>query len=174
MTGVQTCALPILEKLEWMNKEHIKLLPQAEIEKNILAWLPEDKKNPKLVPVIVDRISKWSDVKTMTEAGELDLFFKMPEYDKTKLLFKNVLQEKIVENLQKAISELEKIEEKDFVLENIKNSLMSIALTLESRGELLHPVRYALSGQDKSPDPFIIASILGKHETLQRLQKAIS
>ena len=63
MTGVQTCALPILEKLEWMNKEHIKLLPQAEIEKNILAWLPEDKKNPKLVPVIVDRISKWSDVK---------------------------------------------------------------------------------------------------------------
>lgn len=163
-----------LEKLEWMNKEHIKLLPREEIEKNILAWLPDDKKNPKLIPVIVDRISKWSDVQTMAQAGELDLFFKMPEYDKTKLLFKNVPQEKIVENLQKAISELEKIEEKDFVLENIKNSLMSIALTLESRGELLHPVRYALSGQDKSPDPFIISSILGKNETIQRLQKAIS
>ena len=39
---------------------------------------------------------------------------------------------------------------------------MQIANTLENRGELLHPVRYALSGLDKSPDPFIIAEILGK------------
>ena len=28
------------EKLNWMNREHIKLLPQEEIEKNVLAWLP--------------------------------------------------------------------------------------------------------------------------------------
>jgi glutamyl-tRNA synthetase len=48
-----------LEKLEWMNKEHIKLLSKEEIEKNILEWLPEGKKDPKLVPVIIDRISKW-------------------------------------------------------------------------------------------------------------------
>ncbi|MEK7588628.1 MAG: glutamate--tRNA ligase [Patescibacteria group bacterium] len=163
-----------LEKLEWMNKEHIKLLPHEEIEKNILAWLPEDKKDPKLIPVIIDRISKWSDVTIMCEAGELDLFFKTPEYDKTKLLFKALPIERITENLKKAIASIEEIPENDFNLENIKNKLMSIAETLESRGELLHPVRYALSGQDKSPDPFIIASILGKNETLQRLQKAIS
>ena len=50
---------------------------------------------------------------------------------------------------------------------------MRIADNLASRGELLHPVRFALSGLDKSPDPFIIASILGKNETLSRLQKAI-
>jgi hypothetical protein len=50
---------------------------------------------------------------------------------------------------------------------------MLIADHLESRGELLHPVRFALSGLDKSPDPFIIAEILGKDETLSRLQKAI-
>ena len=50
---------------------------------------------------------------------------------------------------------------------------MQIANTLENRGELLHPVRYALSGLDKSPDPFIIAEILGKNETLSRLQKAL-
>ena len=61
----------------------------------------------------------------------------------------------------------------DFTNENIKNVLMQIANTLENRGELLHPVRYALSGLDKSPDPFVIADILGKNETLSRLQKAI-
>lgn len=163
-----------LEKLEWMNKEHIKLLPKEEIEKNILEWLPEEKRNPKIIPVIVDRISKWSDVTTMAEAGELDLFFKAPHFEKSKLIFKSVSIEKITENIKLAISAFENINESDFNLENIKISLMSIADTLESRGELLHPVRMALSGLDKSPDPFIIASILGKNETIQRLQKAIS
>ena len=65
------------------------------------------------------------------------------------------------------------MKEKDFTNENIKNALMQIADKLENRGELLHPVRYALSGLDKSPDPFIIADVLGKNETLSRLQKAI-
>ena len=50
---------------------------------------------------------------------------------------------------------------------------MKVADSLESRGELLHPIRFALSGLDKSPDPFTIAEILGKNETLSRLQKAI-
>jgi len=50
---------------------------------------------------------------------------------------------------------------------------MKIADSLENRGELLHPIRFALSGLDKSPDPFIIAEILGKNETISRLQKAI-
>ncbi|MDQ3245118.1 MAG: glutamate--tRNA ligase, partial [bacterium] len=64
-------------------------------------------------------------------------------------------------------------EEDQFTQENIKNSLMLVAENMPSRGELLHPIRYALSGLSNSPDPFIIGSILGKNETIQRLQKAI-
>jgi glutamyl-tRNA synthetase len=161
------------DKLNWMNKEHMKLLPQKEIEKNILEWLPEDMRNPKLAPIIFERISKWGDVKEMAQRGELDFFFKQPKYQKEKLLYKNSSSEKISNNLKLAIKTLEDLGENDFITENIKNSLMHIANNLESRGELLHPIRYALSGLDKSPDPFIIASIIGKNETLSRLQKAI-
>jgi len=161
------------EKLEWFNKEHIKLLSKDEIEKNILEWLPENMREKKLVPVVLERISKWGDVKEMVERGELDFFFKQPEYAKEKLIFKNISPEKISENIKQAIAVLKILDEKDFSQENIKNALMSIADKLESRGELLHPVRFALSGLDKSPDPFIIADILGKNETLSRLQKAI-
>ncbi len=50
---------------------------------------------------------------------------------------------------------------------------MQIANILPSKGEVLHPVRMALSGRDKSPDPFTIASIIGKNETISRLQKAL-
>jgi glutamyl/glutaminyl-tRNA synthetase len=165
------------EKLEWFNKEHMKLLPQNEIEKNILENLPENMQNPKLVPLILERISKWGDIKDMIIKGELDFFFKAPEFLqsslKEKLIFKNTALEKIKKNLELAIKALEQITEENFTVENIKNALMAIANKLDSRGEILHPVRFALSGLDKSPDPFIIAEILGKNETLSRLQKAI-
>ena len=174
------------EKLEWFNKEHMKLLPLIEIEKNILEQLPENMrniitkrpslgKNPKdgLLGVIVERISKWSDVKDMAESGGLDFFFKTPEINKEKLIYKNTAPLKITENLKSALKVLEKINSENFSEENVKNSLMLVANNLENRGELLHPVRYALSGKDQSPNPFIIASIIGKNETLSRLQKAI-
>ncbi|MDP1760242.1 MAG: glutamate--tRNA ligase [Candidatus Woesebacteria bacterium] len=168
------------EKLEWFNKEHIKKLPPEELKNKIFEYLPEELKNclpagrqEKLIPVIVERISKFGDIKNMISAGELDFFYKSPEYSKEKLIYKNTLPEKISANLKEAYGALENINENDFNIENIKNALMQIADKLENRGELLHPVRFALSGLDKSPDPFTIAEILGKNETLLRLQKAI-
>jgi len=160
-------------KLNWINKEHIKKLPASELEKNVFAYLPDNYHNPKIIPIIVERISKWSDIKEMLGAGELDFFFQAPEYNKSKLIYKNISSEQISVNMKSVITELEKITEKDFNSENIKNILMSIANKQGSRGEVLHPVRYALSGLDKSPDPFIIAEILGKNETISRLQKAV-
>ncbi|MEX2028906.1 MAG: glutamate--tRNA ligase [Candidatus Paceibacterota bacterium] len=160
------------EKLDWLNKEHMKQLSQAQIEKNILEWLPPNMQNPKLVPIIFERISKWSDVKEMVTNGGLDFFFRAPTLQKEKLIYKNATSDKIKNNLQLAIQELQKIAEENFTAENIKTVLMSIADSVGGRGELLHPVRFALSGLDKSPDPFIIAEILGKNETISRLQKA--
>jgi len=161
------------EKLEWFNKEHMKLLSQEEISKNILEQLPENFRNPKIISIIFERINKWSDVKDMVAKGDLDFFFNAPVVLNTKLVFKNVSLEKTSFNLKQAVTALGTLNEKDFTKENIKIVLMKIADGLESRGELLHPVRYALSGKDKSPDPFVIASIIGKNETLSRLQKAI-
>ena len=165
------------EKLDWLNKEHLKKMSPKEIEKNLLTWLPEKMRNSeitaKLFPIIIERISKWGEVRDMAERGELDFFFEQPKIDKAKLAYKNSSPEKIANNLKLAIKTLESLEEKKFTTEIIKNTLMLIADNLESRGELLHPVRYALSGKEKSPDPFIIASIIGKNETLSRLQKAI-
>lgn len=162
------------EKLNWLNREHIKLLPREEIEKNILARLPEDMRNAKLItPIILERISKWSDVEAMVRVGELDWCKSAPEIQKDKLIYKNIPVDKIAENLKLAVESLEKIPENNFTEDNIKTALMTLAEKKDSRGEVLHPVRYALSGLDKSPDPFTIASVLGKDETIQRLKKAI-
>ena len=159
------------QKLDWINKEHLKLLSPEEIQNKIFEYLPENMHNEKLVPIIFERISKWGDIQGMV--GELGFFFKSPQFSKEKLLYKNTSPEKISSNLKIAVDKLSTIDEKDFTTENIKNILIQVADQMGNRGELLHPVRMALSGLDKSPDPFIIASILGKNETLSRLQKAI-
>lgn len=161
------------EKLDWLNKEHLKKLSAEELEKRIFEYLPEDKQNPKLVPIIFERISKFGEVKEMLGKGELDYFFQEPDYDREKLIYKDIPLKKIHDNLKLAFHKLEEIEEGSFNKEKVKEILMEIANNLENRGELLHPVRFALSGLDKSPDPFIIAEILGKNETLSRLKNAI-
>ena len=162
-----------MQKLDWLNKEHIKKLSDEELKNKIFEYLPEKLKIEKIVSIISDRISKWSDVQGMAESGELDFFFKQPEFSKEKLIFKDSSLQKTKANLKEALNALEKIKEENFKAENIKNILMQVAEKSANRGEILHPVRFALSGLDKSPDPFIIAEILGKNETLSRLQKAI-
>ena len=41
------------------------------------------------------------------------------------------------------------------------------------RGKLLWPLRVALSGKKASAGPFEIAEILGKKETIKRIEKAM-
>lgn len=161
------------EKLDWINKEHLKMLSLEDLEKNIFTWLPEELKIKKIIPIITERISKFSDVKEMVEKGELDFFYKKPEYEKEKLIYKNTEIDKIINNLKEALDIIKNTKEEDFTKENIKVFLMEVADHLENRGEILHPVRVALSGLDKSPDPFILAEILGKEETTSRLETAI-
>lgn len=161
------------EKLDWVNKEHIKKLSLDELERYVFEWLPEELKIKKIIPVIVERISKFGDIKLMVENGELDFFYKQPELQKEKLIYKETSAQKTIENLEEVLGVLKMTDEEDYNKENIKIFLMEIANRLDSRGEILHPVRMALSGLDKSPDPFILAEILGKNETIIRLENAI-
>lgn len=161
------------EKLDWINKEHIKKLSPEDLEKNIFAWLPEKLRNIKIVPLITERISKFKDIDDMVKNRELDYFYKKPQYLKEKLIFKNSGVDIILKNLSQSLEIIKNIEEKRFNRENIKVLLMELAEKTNNRGEVLHPVRMALTGLDKSPDPFTVAEILGKDEVISRLNNAI-
>jgi len=55
--------------------------------------------------------------------------------------------------------------------ETIKSAIWDYAEEV-GRGELLWPLRTALSGNKQSPDPFTLAFVLQREETLSRLQLA--
>jgi len=59
-----------------------------------------------------------------------------------------------------------------FTSETIKSTLWPYA-EANGKGDVLWPLRVALTGQEKSPDPFVSASILGKKESIERINEAL-
>jgi len=170
------------EKLGWVNKEYIKKMSSSEIMEKLESSMPESvssmegvtcDKFEKILPVIVERINVFSDIEKMAKEGELQYFFAKPEIDTEKLFWKDDKDvDKTKQRIEKVISILEEISDKDFTAEKIKENIWDYA-TEEGRGSVLWPMRYALSGRDKSPDPFTLAELLGKKETIERLQIAM-
>ncbi len=140
------------------------------------AWKDSDKAAAivkSLAPNVLERIETFGDIGKLIADGDLAYFFEWPEYDAKLLVPKKDSSEGItVGHLKKAAELLSAVEEKDWNAEKIKAALWDYA-TEAGRGAVLWPIRLALSGKEKSPDPFTLAAILGKHETLARLAGAL-
>lgn len=169
------------QKLDWMNKEHLKKISNEDKMKMAWDFLPNDftshEKFDKEVfarafPTILEHIEVFSDITNMIQNGELSYLLGVGEYDPKKLLFKGEA------NKDEVLLVLGKI--KDIVLnvspfsrENIEKQVFDYVNTLPNRGLALHGMRYALTGLDRSPDPFTVAFMMDKEETLARIDIAI-
>jgi hypothetical protein len=91
-----------------------------------------------------------------------------PDIDQAKLAWKTENVEQAKAHLAKTM-ELLQAYNGNWNAEGVKSALWDYAESA-GRGNVLWPMRYALSGRDKSPDPFVLADILGKDETLRRIQ----
>lgn len=167
-----------LKKLEWLNKQYIKKVPQEKlismIKNEITAhniFIADEKRLLRAIPLISEKIS------TIKEAGnvwleELSFLSKTQEYDGNKLVWKEESVAKTKENLLKILDILNSIEDSDFSAERIKELIFPFADEV-GRGGVLWPMRFSLTGQEKSPDPFMSAYFLGKEESISRISKAI-
>ncbi len=172
-----------IDKLKWFNKHYMKLLSVEKKREEIILRFPSALRAKaetntaifaKLIPIIVDHISIFDEVRTLAEAGEYDYFFDDPTYAKDALLWKDENEPIMAaKKLEKVLSLIADIDEAFFVPETIKTAIWGYA-TEVGRGSVLWPMRYALSGRDKSPDPFTMASILGKKATTHRITVAIA
>jgi glutamyl/glutaminyl-tRNA synthetase len=170
-------------KLDWINREHIKLLDNDIVEKEILDRLSVAFTNTQImksiVPIIKEKIYKWSDIDVMVNNNELGFFFQTPTIDDKYLLICDERMRKGLEvsyvdictHLNSVIASLNTIPDEEFNSEKVKSAIWDYA-TEHGRGIVLWAMRYALSGREKSPDPFVISDIIGKSETILRLTNA--
>ncbi len=175
------------KKLRWINKEYLKRQPIDDIELALKKASGSDDVEmiKKLSPIVLERIDTIGDIKMLFAAGEFTYFFKRPVFTNDavagpgsasvqQLLWKDEpSKEKTAERLTQIIALLKTLSEADFAdTEKVKQTVWEYAEE-QGRGCVLWPIRFALSGVAKSPDPFTLASLLGKAETLARLDEAI-
>lgn len=163
-----------VEKLDWFNGQYIrKLSPEALLDA-CRPWLPKDQSDEtlkRIVTVEQSRLVKLSDIGT-----SLDVWLKPKvTYDAQMLVWKKMTPAMVVERLSWAAGRLEGIREVDWTLEKIETELKNqIVKDGLATGEVLWPLRVALSGQEKSPSPFELAWVLGKNTSLSRIQDALA
>lgn len=171
------------EKLNWMNKEHIKKLSADEQCAKLMEYIPE---NIKALPqyneimlkniayLIIERIEKWSDVEKLFTEGDFVYFFIQPMCTKEMLYWKDEQNsEKTKERLLKVLELISNADDTSFADAEAVKSLVWDYANTEGRGQVLWPIRVALSGREKSPDPFNLIFLLGKKESMSRITKAI-
>lgn len=162
------------EKLNWFNREYIKAMDPSEKKEMIRRHLPEslagmpDDLLAKLVPVITERISAFGEIPAMAEQGELGYFVARPEVDLSKVFWKTDTPENAKAHLAHAAELMRGIDASAWSAESVKAAVWPYAESA-GRGNVLWPIRFSLSGREKSPDPFELSGILGKDETVARL-----
>jgi glutamyl-tRNA synthetase len=168
------------EKLRWFNREYILRLSDDEFRARAIEELKEalvgrvswsDAMAGKIIPLLKERIHVWSDILHLAADGEFDYYFEPPKLDAAKIPDKKSTSDDAKEHLTHAQQVLEAIPENDFTAETVKAALWDYA-SEKGRGAVLWPIRYSLSGREKSPDPFILSAVLGKTEVLHRLHLA--
>ncbi len=166
------------EKLNWFNREYIKQLSDNEKKEWVLKFLPEQLKNlademlDKLIPTIVERIDYFGQITELAQQGEYDYFISQPIIDLEKLTWKIDTLDQTKAHLQEITKLLQDYSD-PWTHDGVKSVIWDYAESV-GRGSVLWPMRFALSGREKSPDPFTLAEIFGKIETLKRIDKVIN
>jgi nondiscriminating glutamyl-tRNA synthetase len=170
-----------LKKLDWINAKYLKKLSIDDLLEKALPFFeqkdfyknasPEKKSAEFLKKVLTiesDRLVRLMDV------GENNQFFFATElqYEKALLRWKEMSDVELKKMLEKSKEVLENILDENWTRETLEKILLETAG--DRRGELLWPLRAALTGAQKSPSPFEVAWVLGKEESLKRIAEAIS
>ena len=132
-----------------------------------------------LIPLLKERAKTFKEAREML-SGELSCFFAKPKLDRNRLLAKELPERSgvAITVLKGLLGPINALPE-GASAEVVKNTLMPLADAEEQkgkggRGAVLWPLRYALSGQERSPDPFTLISILGIEEAISRIRNAIA
>lgn len=164
-----------IKKLTWMNSEYLKAMDfdkyYALAEPKLKEALDgTDLDLKKIAALLQKRLETLNDI-----PGLVEFFKTLPEYGTELYTHKKMKtnDEIALSSLEAALPVLENLA--DWNTTSIHDALMALVGELGIKnGQLLWPVRTALSGEPTSPGGAMeLADILGKEESLRRIRKGI-
>ncbi len=163
-------------KLRWFNAEYMRKLPAEEFEKLAAPWLekalaPEKVDFHRLAELLHGRTDVLSDI-----PGMVAFLAEMPEFSPELYVHKKMKCDAAVAltALKEMLPVVEGVSE--WTEAALHDTLMAaIAESGMKNGQVLWPLRVAISGQASTPGGAIeIAYLLGRDETLRRLRQSIA
>lgn len=164
------------EKLDWLNGEYIKNMSKDAFRKTAELFtvdLPAEAELKSRAGLIFqDRIKTFAELPELVGevAGELPDYLNVilpwkkstPDEARERLIGVRALLDGLDEGLFDSVQTLESA-----VLTYIKDKGWG-------NGDTLWPLRIALSGKERSPSPFELLFVLGKDESLRRIDEAMA
>ena len=163
------------EKLLSVNQRWMRKLSDEDYVRKGSLEAPDLSKLLQAVLLLKERAKTFAEAREML-SGELSCLFSAPQPAREQLLAKGAEEAtkrhlEALEGLIRGLGDTSSIEA-------IKAALMPYADSIPKeeggRGAALWPLRYSLSGQERSPDPFTLISILGKEESAARIAMALA
>ena len=161
-----------IKYLNHINHYYLAQLPFAEYYKLAKKFIPFTAKpayHKKVLRLLQERTQYLVEL-----PGLVSYFYQSPDYDKDLLVFKKSTPDLTSQGLvtaHKVLSALGKSSWKEGRLQQILDDTIAAEGLL--KGDLFWPVRVALSGLSGSPSPIELLEVLGKEESLKRIEIAI-
>ncbi|MEJ5350224.1 MAG: glutamate--tRNA ligase [Melioribacteraceae bacterium] len=164
-----------IDKLNWLNAEHLRKKPDEEILSMLKDYIKTteyagrnlaDSFLLNIIHAMKERVSFVHEFVTNCK-----YFYEAPTEYEQKAIEKNWKADtpELLKKLIERFSSLNNPSKEDF-----ENQLNKIAEELNiGKGKLIHPLRLAVSGQSTGPGIFDILFILGKDEVIKRINAAI-
>ena len=166
-------------KLAAFNKHYLRKLPGQELLERARPYLAHTKAKAMDDAYLIAALSTEQErVGTLGEFRKAMDFF-LPGwkgvYLTTMLVWRKSDMGKTQQYLQQLIGRLEQFSSEDFTEKTLEDALLAwVDEKKMGRGDVLWPMRVALTGREHSPGPFEVAAVLGKTETIRRLKNALA
>jgi len=164
-----------VEKLNWLNAEHLRSKPKEELllmlkDELVKSYYKDKILDDDYLLLIIEamkpRVSFVNEFITTCT-----YFYAEPtEYDES--VIKKIWKEDTPEQLTKLRDNIVQLDNP--VKEDFENALTKTAEELNvGKGKLIHPVRLALSGVGTGPGVYDLLYIIGKDKSIERIDRAL-
>ena len=165
------------DKLSWVNEQYIQSTPPEELAQHLEPHLVktgvlsgDHDLSPQEIAKVIPCLNQRA--KTLVEMAEKSAFFFKKEVEFDEKARNKFLTEDARPLLEKVIAGFSTLD--DFSAENIETLFKKIVEEEGMKlGKLAQPVRVALTGTTVSPGIYDVILLLGKEETLKRLQNVV-
>ncbi len=166
----KTAATFSIDKLKWVNQNHIRKKSTQELKELLKPFLEKEKINTsdsyleKVISLFKERIKTLKDFLEYSKYFFVDTF----EFEKEAL---ELLKKNLKNEFTLLIERFKNLS--DFRAPLIEKEFRELVAELNIKAkDLIHPVRAALSGKRIGPSLFEMIEVLGKDRVIKRLERA--